>query len=439
MHDASGDGWADLPEYDRLVVRPRVFWSDGAGRSLFVTLGGTAEARKGGTLPGRTTPAGAPYQETLETRKATVGLVGRSLLGETRLVTVRASVMAQRHDHRFGETLERDRHATEFAEATLAGSRHGHTWLLGAGIEHEEYASRDVPRFDFAHLTPSMFAQTEISPASWATIAASGRVDRHGEYGTILSPRVSVLVLPADEWNVRASVGTGYFAPTPFTEETEVLGLTRLEPLRGLRLERARSGSLDVGRTLGHFELNGTLFGSEIRDPLIVRRFGDGRIELVNAAGPTRTYGTDLLLRTHEEPFHLTVAYTYTRSREQDPTTGSRREVPMTPRHAAGLVGMWEAEGSGRAGVELYATGRQEVDENPYRSMTPPYLVIGVFGERRVGRARPFVNVENLLDRRQTRHDPLLLPARSPEGRWTTDVWAPLEGRTFNAGVRVEF
>jgi outer membrane receptor for ferrienterochelin and colicins len=50
-----------------------------------------------------------------------------------------------------------------------------------------------------------------------------------------------------------------------------------------------------------------------------------------------------------------------------------------------------------------------------------------------------FLNAENLLDARQTRWDPLLLPARAPEGRWTTDVWAPLEGRTFNAGVRLEF
>jgi iron complex outermembrane receptor protein len=50
-----------------------------------------------------------------------------------------------------------------------------------------------------------------------------------------------------------------------------------------------------------------------------------------------------------------------------------------------------------------------------------------------------FLNAENLLDTRQTRYDPIVLPARSTEGRWTTDVWAPLEGRVFNAGVRWAF
>lgn len=71
--------------------------------------------------------------------------------------------------------------------------------------------------------------------------------------------------------------------------------------------------------------------------------------------------------------------------------------------------------------------------------MSRPYLILGFLAERRIGRARVFLNAENLLDARQTRTDPLLLPARAPEGRWTTDAWAPLEGRTFNAGVRLEF
>src|SRR5690606_19683112 len=124
---------------------------------------------------------------------------------------------------------------------------------------------------------------------------------------------------------------------------------------------------------------------------------------------------------------------------ETDPEGSGRREVPLTPLHAAGIVGMWEAEGQGRVGVEVYYTGRQQLEENPYRTTSRPYVVTGVLVERRFGRARLFLNAENLLDTRQTRYDPLVLPERSPEGRWTTDVWAPLEGRVFNAGIGYEF
>jgi outer membrane receptor for ferrienterochelin and colicins len=440
MHDVSGDGWADLAGYQRAVVRPRLFWNDGAGRSLFVTVGGTLESREGGTLPGATTPAGTDYAEALDTRRVDVGVLGRLLVAGDRLLTVRASAMGQRHDHRFGAARERDLHTTGFGEVAITGTDRGHTWVAGAALQHEGYAARDVAGFDYRHTTPSLFVQDELSPTGWLTIAASGRVDAHSEFGAVFNPRISVLLRPEGEWSVRASVGTGYFAPTPFTEETEVFGLARVEPLHGLRIERARSGSLDLGRTMGHVELNGTLFGSEVDHPLMLRRIGDGRVELFNAAEPTRTWGTDLLARFHEEPFHLVATYTYTRSTELDPAGGARRVVPLTPRHAAGAVGMWEAEEeAGRVGVELYYTGRQPLEDNPYRPESRPYLILGVLVERRVGSARVFLNAENLLDARQTRWDPLLLPARSPEGRWTTDAWAPLEGRTLNAGVRLEF
>jgi outer membrane receptor for ferrienterochelin and colicins len=302
------------------------------------------------------------------------------------------------------------------------------------GVKSSSYQESN----DITFTIPSLFVQDEVSPAEWLTIATSLRWDLHSEYGGFLNPRASVLFRPGAEWNLRLSAGTGYFAPTPFTEETEAIGLSRLEPLRDLKAERARSASLDVGRSLGPLELNATLFGSEIRDALLLRSTGSDRVELFNASRPTRTYGTDLLARYHADPLHLTATYTYTRSSEEDPDGGARREVPLTPRHAAGMVGIAEL-GDGRLGLELYYTGRQTLDEDPFRSVSRPYFVVGLLGERRVGRMRVFLNAENLLDARQSRFDPLLRPTRSRIGRWTTDAWAPLEGRSFNAGVRWEF
>jgi outer membrane receptor for ferrienterochelin and colicins len=439
MHDVSGDGWADLPGYRRAVLRPRLFWNDGAGRSLFFTVGGTVENREGGTLRGRSTPEGGSLAEALETRRMDAGLVGRVLIGQERLLSIRASAMGQRHDHRFGVLTEQDRHTTAFGEVALSGIDAGHTWVIGAALQQERYENRDVPRFGHTHTTPSLFVQDEVSPAIWATISASGRLDAHSVYGAVFNPRLSVLLRPGSDWNARASLGTGYFAPTPFVEETEVIGLSPVRPLENLVLERARSASLDLGRHIGHVELNGTLFGSVVRDPLMLRRVGDGTVELFSATEPTRTWGTDLLARFHEEPFHLTATYTFTRSTELEPEGSARRAVPLTPRHAAGLVGMWEEEGTSRAGVEFYYVGRQDLDHNPYRTESRPHLVVGFLLEQRFGPTRVFLNAENLLDARQTRWDALLLPARTPEGRWTTDVWAPLEGRTLNAGIRLEF
>lgn len=437
--DVDDDAWADLPRYTRGVVRPRLFWDDGRGRSLFVTAGATAEDRAGGG----TLPPGAAFPEELRTRRGDAGVVGRWMTGGGTLLHLRASAMAQRHDHRFGTVRERDRHGTGFGEVSAARSVGAHTLVAGAALQREAYRARDVEGFDYTFTMPSLFAQDDWRAAEWLAVTGSGRVDRHSEYGTFFSPRLSALVRPGEGWSVRASAGAGWYAPTPFTEETEAIGLTFLRPLAGLEAERARGASLDVGRTLGDWELNAAVFGSVVDNALgLVRRpEPELGVALVNADGETRTWGTEALVRYHRAPWHVTATHTWTRARELDverALVGARREVPLTPRHQAGVVGMWEAEGAGRVGVELYYTGRQSLEDNPYRDFSRPYVVVGLLAERRIGRARVFVNAENLTDARLTRWQPLVLPARSPELRWTTDAWAPLEGRVVNAGVRLE-
>ena len=100
---------------------------------------------------------------------------------------------------------------------------------------------------------------------------------------------------------------------------------------------------------------------------------------------------------------------------------------------------MWEPEGVGRVGIEVYYTGRQRLEVNPYRDESLDYVIVGALAERRFGRVRLFLNAENLTDVRQTRWDPLVRPTRGADGRWTVDGWAPLDGRVFNGGVRFEF
>lgn len=114
-------------------------------------------------------------------------------------------------------------------------------------------------------------------------------------------------------------------------------------------------------------------------------------------------------------------------------------DVALTPRHSAGVVAMSESDDIGRVGVEVYFTGRQRLEVNPYRAQSEPYVILGVLAERRLGAVRLFVNGENLTGVRQTRWDPQLRPARAADGRWTIDAWAPLDGRTINGGIRVRF
>ena len=432
LTDVDGDGWADMPRYGRGVVRPRFFRDDGQGRSLFLTVGATRETRAGGTVPGRVLPAsGVSYRETLDTRRQDVGALWQTLAGRS-VVTARAALAQQSHDHRFGKTRERDRHRTGFAELAVRRTAGRHTWVAGAAVEHHAYRPVDVPRFAHAFTTPGLFVQDDVDVRSWLALSMSGRLDRHSEYGWFLSPRVSGL-LRSGGWSTRLSAGTGFFGPTPLTEETEAAGLARLTVDGPLRAERGRSVSLDLTRTHGPAAFTATLFASRIVDPVHVDR---STYTLRNLDHPTTNAGVELLGTFRQPPFVLTASYTHVRARER--VDGAIADVAQTPRHSLGLVAMVENE-DGRVGFELFHTGRQRLEADPYRDVSAPYTLAGVLIERRVGPLRLFVNLENLTDVRQQRWDPVLRPDRAPDGRWTVDAWAPLDGRVVNGGVRVQF
>ena len=433
--DVDEDGWADMPGYARGVFRPRVFWDDGAGRSFFATSGVTSEDRDGGTMPGAVLRGpGIAYGEALDTRRVDAGAVGQTIVRTRYVVTARAAVARQRHEHRFGETLERDHHDTAFGEIAVRGALGVHTWVAGAAVERDAYRPRDLPQFAYSFVVPGVFVQDEVEVTRWLSVSASGRVDRHSAYGTFVSPRVSTLVRRG-AWNSRLSFGTGFFAPSALTEETEAAGLSRLVIPRPLRAEKGRSASVDLSRTDGPASYTVTLFASRVRDPIHVAR--DSGLVLTSATEPTANTGGELLVTIRRAPYSLTGTYTYVRAREMEQRI--RVDVPLTPRHSAGIVGMWEREDAGRIGIEWYYTGGQRLEANPYRDRSEAYMILGLLAERRLGRLRLFINGENLTGVRQTRWDSLIRPFRADDGRWTVDAWAPLEGRNINGGIRVNF
>jgi iron complex outermembrane receptor protein len=324
--DRDGGGGADVPAHQRWTVRPRLFWNGGAGRSAFITIGGMREERNGGTLPGRTLPDGSEFPESLETDRLDVGLTAQYPVSDRAFVQLRASGMAQSHSHLFGNRLEEDRHGTLFGEVSLTGTSGRHTWVVGGAVHRDVYRSELFPAVDYAFTVPGLFLQDEIEFSPDLRTSASLRWDAHSEYGSHLSPRASALYRPGP-WTARISVGGGFFAPTPFVEEIEAAGLSRMEPLDGLRSERAWTASLDVGRQVRSFELNATLFGSRVEDAVHLVPVdpgasppGAGGVRLVNVEGETRTAGTELLARYRWEDLTFTGSYVFVRATEPRPT-----------------------------------------------------------------------------------------------------------------------
>lgn len=433
--DLNNDGWADLARYNRGVVRPRFFWDNGKGSSGLVTSGVTYEDRVGGTLPGRGLPAtGLAYIESLHSVREDIGVSSQLLAASKYVVTLRGSYSSQQHRHLFGDDLERDRHELVFAEASVRGVHGRQSWVGGGAYERDAYRPKDVPIYRYTYRNPGIFAQDDIRVASWFTLSLGARADFHSQYGVLFSPRLAAL-MRGHGWTSRLSLGQGFSTPSALTEDTEAAGLRRLTVITPLFVERGRGLTFDLTRTWAHWTATSTLFTSKVHHPLYTEQ--QTAYTLRNLADPTQNIGVENVATWRKSDFSATGSYTYTQAREKP---GSRRQdVELTPRHTAGLVGTWERENVARIGLEAYYTGTQRLDDNPYRTQSKSYVLFGFLVEKRFGRFKAYLNAEDLGNVRQTKYDPLLRPTRGPDGRWTTDAWAPLDGRVFNGGIRANF
>ena len=426
------DGWADLPRYRRVVARPRFFVSSGSS-SAMMTAGVMVEDRAGGGV----VPDGSSVAQELSTRRFDIGGTARRIIGSALQLDARGSFSTTGHDHVYGPRSEQDRHTTAFAEASVRGQTGRHYWVVGTALQNDRYSAEQLSRFDYSFLTPSVFLQDEVTFSERVLGSFSVRVDHHSEYGTFVAPRVSSLLRFTDDASVRLTAGRGYYGPTPFMDETEEVGLFQLRALEDLKAEVADLISADLSWAKSGFETNVSLFASRIADALDVVEDG-AELELANLGRDTRTKGIDALVRYRLEPFGVTASYTFVDAQRPHVATGILARAPLVPRHAASMVAVYEQHGKGRVGLEVYYTGLQQLEDKSYGPESRAYTLVGLLVEKRFGRVRAFLNMENITNVRQTDFSPLLRPGATSYGRWSTDVWAPIDGRTFNGGIRLQ-
>jgi hypothetical protein len=305
-----------------------------------------------------------------------MGVVGSWRARAALSFTLRASASDETRTHRFGETTDRDDRQTVFGELSASDARGPNAFVAGMVAVRDQYSNEQVARFNTVRTTPAVFVQDTFSPTARVFGTANGRCDWSSAYGTICTPRLSLLARMGPGISGRLALGGGWFAPTPLTDETETFALASVRLPQPLRAERGRSASFDVTTNHGPLQVNGTLFSNRIANPvglLLVAGDTAVMIDLVNASGPLETHG-----------------------------------------------------------AEVFAV----FNEEQYAAVSKPYATLGVLVSRGWSAVTLFVNAENLTNVRLSQFQPLLRTRPGEGGRWTVDPWAPLEGRRLNFGLR---
>ena len=438
--DFDDDSWTEQPGYLRASLRPRLYWNDAEGRTLFATAGFTAEERTGGTMPGDVLPSGSAFPESLETRRYDIGAVGHAKFDDGAEIHGKLSALGVRREREFGAILEDDSETNIAGEFSWQRKSGDHDWTIGGSLEYRKLEAPEISGASFTYTDPAVFAQDEFAPTKWLSLAVSARVDAHSDFGIFLSPRLSALIRLAPEWSLRTSLGSGFAPVTPFIEQVQELALSVLLPPSGLQAERAKSAAVDLKWARRPFEVNLSAFASNVDHFLTAEAASEPeRVQLYNSTEPFRVRGAELLMGWSPGEAHILANATYLDASEQS-TPGTRRPAELTPRFTAEIAAIFEDEERGRIGFEISYTGEQSLHDDPYRTRTPSYLELNALAELHVGRIAVFLNALNVTDRRQGDFSPILRPASSPGlgGNPATDAWMSLVGRVFNLGIRTE-
>ena len=252
------------------------------------------------------------------------GLVYERPMGEHGFAQLRASGVRQDHDHVFGELLEKDRRETRSRNLDFRRA------LGPRGSAASPSRWTNMPRNPFP-ISITATRRRQFSPR-WTVLHPEP--DRRRQRPLGQPQRIRRPLQPATFVAVSARrlvdprvLGEGFYAPTPFIEETEATGLSRLEPLSGLGEKVAQTVSLDFSYAAGALEAGLTLFGSDIDDAVRLEPVAADRVRLVNADGATRARGVELLMRWREAPFSVTGSYLFIDGGEPDETGTGRRNV----------------------------------------------------------------------------------------------------------------
>ena len=325
-----------------------------------------------------------------------------------------------------------------FSEATYAVSNEQTDWVFGTNVytdkfEEEKFANNLVR--DYSNTTFGLFGQNVWSFSEQAALETGLRIDYNTDYDWFVLPRINLLLDINNHWTARMGGGMGYKLPTIFSEEAEFRTFQNILPItvEETKAETSLGGNLDVNYKtilfdeLG-FSINNLLFYTQLYDPLILVQNANNEFLFENADGNTNSKGLETNIKFSFRDFKLYLQYAFIDA--QLDYNGINRQKPITPRHNAGVILMYESE-KWRLGYEAYFTGGQVLSDF---TEVDDYVTMGFLASRQLGRFNVFVNFENFTDTRLSNYQETVIPPLTNPS--FPEIWSPTDGFIFTAGVK---
>ena len=440
-YDANKDDFSDIPKVRGLTLNPKFFWYPDEETTLWFGINTAIDDRLGGDMQVIDGLADATHvftEHNLSNRISSQLAFDKKTAASAQW-RFRNSINYFNREISVPGYLFEGHQVASFTEASYLKDKEKSQWVFGANLFTDDFKEQQftgLVKRDYNNTTLGAFGQGTGDINEWLVAEGGLRTDYNTQYGTFVLPRLSLLFRTGGKLTGRLGGAMGYKLPTIFTEEAEAFTFRGILPvdMATTRAEQSIGSNFDLNyeTLLGDkmtFSVNQLFYYTRISDALVLRdEISTGSYWLENAIGTVDSRGFESNVKLTYGDIKLFFQYAFIDVLLNYDNINNQK--PLTPRHNAGAVLMYEQHGNWRVGLEAYYTGQQ------YRtnySTTRDYWVVGFMAMRELDRFSFFLNFENFIDTRQSRfeamvHPPFTNPAFS-------EIWAPTDGFVANGGL----
>lgn len=435
--DISKNGFTDIPEYNRAVLEPRLFYDLNENNHLMTGLSSVCEDRTGGDIfavRNQADSSHAFYEEN-KTRRTNGILKFESTLQNGNVITIKGNISSYKRGLFTNTNNFRGRQVTAYTEGTYLINSKQHKWVTGFNLLLDRFVQNKytgLPILDYYHLTTGFFSQDDWKISEKLSFEPGIRLDVNNRYGVFFLPRLALLYKPSNNLLTRFSGGMGYEIPTPFSEHADRTRFQNVLPPTDLKAERSSGLNMDIhfNKRLGedlNLSVNQGLFVTRINTPVIADQDSlmNQTVFYENAAGSILSKGLNTNIRLSYEEAVLYIDYTFLDARKK---YDLNLPLELSPKHRLTTTLAWEDEETGlRMGLEAFYFGPQYLENG---DKTADYWLLGAMIQKTFGHFTVAANVENILDVRQTRYENIVVPPL--ENPSFNELYAPLDGIVGN-------
>ena len=438
--DVNNDGFAEIPKSPSLTLHPRFFIPLSATSRLTFGAAVSGDRRTGGDITAVNDGASSvhPYLRDEWTRRTTVDLQYTASPVEGHALVLKTAASGFRRSIEEPGFHFTGRQNSSYSEVSDLFTIEEHTIVAGVSGRGEMFRKEGPDTLhvkEYDHRSVGLFVQDgwQLMPSLMLELGL--RLDRTNQNGSFFLPRAALFYTPDPMWSIRLSAGRGYVVPTILSYADPEPSLT--EPTSSLSAERSLGVNADVRfhRMIGDvdLEIDQAFYYTQISDAVEPVFDLAGHLMRINSGNSVFSAGSDTYLRAAVGVWEFYLGYNHTETVMKSIVGPNTRidDVLFSPNDKASATVALRLTDTWRCGWEAAYTANQSVT---VVRKAPDFLFMAAMTEWKSPIGVFVLNVENLLDERQSRHEPLVYgttaaPVFAP-------IWGPVEGRVVNVSYK---